>query len=388
MTLRVHIHAADWGGCGHYRMIWPALHVSEQFDDIEVTLVTDGQLSMHVKEHPDGHKELHSVAPIPADVLVLQRPLNRLISQAIPHIQKNGTAVVVELDDDFRNVHRQNLAWRDCQPKTSPDSNHQWLSRAARQADWFTCSTPLLASKYAPNHSSVIENYLPDEYDDVTVNTKLDEPYRVGWSGSVSTHPTDLQEASTFARRLPELNARLHVVGTGQHVQQLLGVTGHDMTTSDGWLDLPDYPQAMAHPHVGIVPLADIPFNHSKSWLKGLEFAGAGVPFIASNVDEYQRLHHQHGLGMIARRHGDWIKRFKTITATPETWWDEAQRQREYVLKNMMLRQHAREWANAWRIAAAMHRKNHGTSAPDDGAALGNQWTGNIRQKLNERATA
>jgi hypothetical protein len=40
--------------------------------------------------------------------------------------------------------------------------------------------------------------------------------------------------------------------------------------------------------HVGLVPLTRGPFNEAKSYLKGLEYAAAGIPFIATPTEEYQ----------------------------------------------------------------------------------------------------
>jgi hypothetical protein len=56
---------------------------------------------------------------------------------------------------------------------------------------------------------------------------------------------------------------------------------------------------------IGLVPLNNIPFNEAKSNIKGLEYAAAGIPFIASDLPEY-RLLHEDGVGRIANTPQEW----------------------------------------------------------------------------------
>ena len=57
---------------------------------------------------------------------------------------------------------------------------------------------------------------------------------------------------------------------------------------------------------IGLVPLNNIPFNHAKSTIKGLEYTAAGIPFIASYSPEYELLE-QQGVGRVARTPEEWI---------------------------------------------------------------------------------
>ena len=50
------------------------------------------------------------------------------------------------------------------------------------------------------------------------------------------------------------------------------------------------YTSSVAELGVGLVPLLDSAFNRAKSWLKGLEYAALGVPFVASPTPEYVKL--------------------------------------------------------------------------------------------------
>ena len=58
---------------------------------------------------------------------------------------------------------------------------------------------------------------------------------------------------------------------------------------------------------IGLVPLSDIPFNHAKSCIKGLEYASAGIPFVAAATPEYEYLA-STGVGRVARTPEDWVR--------------------------------------------------------------------------------
>jgi hypothetical protein len=65
------------------------------------------------------------------------------------------------------------------------------------------------------------------------------------------------------------------------------------------------YPQLFRYFDIGIVPLSDVPFNHAKSFIKGLEYAAAGVPFVSSYSPEYQHLA-DCGIGRVAKSDLEW----------------------------------------------------------------------------------
>lgn len=66
-----------------------------------------------------------------------------------------------------------------------------------------------------------------------------------------------------------------------------------------------EYSYLFPHIDIGLVPLTDIPFNHAKSTIKGLEYAAANVPFVAQSLPEYQRLADM-GVGRVATTPEDW----------------------------------------------------------------------------------
>jgi len=106
-----------------------------------------------------------------------------------------------------------------------------------------------------------------------------------------------------------------------------------------------DYPSLLSGFHIGLVPLVPSPFNEAKSYLKGLEYAAAGIPFIATPTAEYRRLH-EAGVGRLASTPDEWRDH-----ATELLDWDvrveEADRQREVVLRDFDISTTGEAWATA-----------------------------------------
>lgn len=349
--LKVQVHPADKGGCGFYRLIWPAraLNAETSSMEVEVVEVDDprAKLKTLMMDDASGPHVYGLLAPPDCDVLVLQRPLNQLLAEAIPYIQAKGIAVVVELDDDFETIHPDHANYYRTRPRWSPESNWMWLKEACRQADLVTVSTPALAAKYAKHgRVRIIPNYLPDMWFRLPRRTPNETPV-VGWAGQVSAHPNDLKQVGTAVRDAVAGGADVACVGTGASVARDFGV---EEVRASGWVPLPDYPRAIQAFDVGLVPLDLTPFNEAKSNLKGLEFAAAGVPFIASPTGPYRELAINLDVGELAVR-AEWGRRLSRMLASPDHRAESAEHGREIVARHFRMADHLGLWEEAWTAA-------------------------------------
>jgi len=372
--MRVEAHAADLGGCGHYRLIWAAEALMAGGYDLDLVLPDTGKANI------DCIVSLEATAaagapvlgglrhPPSCDVLVLQRPMTAHLVDVIRFHRAAGVAVVVEVDDHFEAIDPANVAWPTVQPRLNPHRNFHHLREACRIADLVVVSTPALAAHYGRHgRVVVIENHipraylhaLPDQHDDL----------RLGWSGSVDTHPRDLQVTrGAVARVLRRHDLTFHLIGAGR-VHFTDPDTGLDVETTDprivknlsfydgqrfahtnGWLPLGAYSRAMAELDIGIVPLALSAFNEAKSWLKGLEWAALGVPFVASPTGQYRDLVAQ-GAGRIAGRPRDWERELDLLITNDDYRGELAQAGRR-VAGRWIIEDHADRWWNAWQTAA------------------------------------
>lgn len=284
-----------------------------------------------------------------ADVVVLQRPLRRELVECIPYLQGHGIAVVVELDDDFERIPPRNIAWKQTHPKQSPERNWKWLRMACDMADLVTCSTPALARRYG---GYVLPNRVPESYFAIEREPNETERPVIGWTGNASTHPDDLPVAGDAVRRLIlQGRADFALVGDGRFVAHCMGLPQEYPLRASGYVPIDIYPEYMSQFDVGIVPLEMNAFNEAKSWLKGLEFAALGVPFVASPTSEYKALA-DTGAGWLADTRKSWFHSLDRLLATRD---DVAPAQREAV-RSWTYENHAESWWTAWEIAWAKRK--------------------------------
>lgn len=338
--MRVKVHPADEGGCGHYRLIWPARALAAEGCDVEICHGLPA-----VWRDSGGITELVGVAPLDCDVVVLQRPLQRHLADVIPFLQEQGVAVVVEVDDDFSCIHPDNTAYRQVHPTYSPDRNWRHLARACAAADLVTVTTAALARRYG-NHGRVrvLPNCVPARYLDIDT-----PPFEgtVGWSGSVDTHPGDLEVTrGAIGRAVAALGLDVRVVGTGRGVPKALGVPA---VHASGWLPIDRYPEQLAALGIGIVPLAQSAFNEAKSWLKGLELAAVGVPFVASPTGPYRQLH-TYRAGDLAARPREWEAALRRL-ATDDDYRAVRAAEGRFLARQWTIEYHADRWMEAWSAA-------------------------------------
>lgn len=355
--MRVLVAPADTEGCGHYRLIWPARAVG-------AALVLPGEpwVKARYRETPAGPR-IHSLVEVPeVDVVVMQRCAYRDTADIVPHLQAAGIAVVVDVDDDFTCIQSGNVAHDHYDPALSPDRNYEHLLRACQAADLVTVSTPALARRYGQHgRVAVLPNCVPARY--LSEHglrrmagrgegplTKL----RVGWSGSLETHPGDLEVAAGSIGavvRVRQAHTLFHTIGTGKGVKEALGLPH---STATGWVDLAQYPTALAHLDVGVVPLQRCAFNRAKSWLKGLEMAAVGVPFVASALPEYERLA-RLGAGRLAARPVDWERELSALVCSP-AMRDDLRAAGHDVAREWTYERRGHLWAEVWERAAARRK--------------------------------
>jgi glycosyltransferase involved in cell wall biosynthesis len=349
---RVLVYPADEGGCGMTRLIWPTVALTRQGADVTMVLPGDPggwHLQGQFWTDDTGTPELLDVQTPDADVVVLQRPLKDLFVHAIPMLQARGIKVVVEIDDDFDAISRRNVSWENVQPHLHPTRNKAHLRRACELADLVTVTTPALAARYGKHgRVRIIPNYVPERY--LHIRPPEHEGVVVGWSGSIETHPDDLQVCGGgVAQAVSSTGATFAVIGTGTGVRQALSL--REPPLACGWRPIDQYPNAVAQLDVGIVPLELTPFNEAKSWLKGLEMAALGVPFVASPTGPYRSLA-ALGPGLLADSPKAWKGTVGELIRNAEFRANVAGQGR-WTAAGLTIEGHCGEWWDAWTSVCA-----------------------------------
>ena len=360
MTLRVLLLPADAGGCGLYRMIMPARAVAAVTDDVEVYMAK-GLVGRQTRDE-NGKVTTNYLEPINADVVVYQRPMHDALVSTIPLVKAQGITVVVELDDDIAGVPRHNQAYTAVSPLFNLKENWNHLKDACAMADWMTCTTPVLGERYMPERFTVVPNYVPRSL--ANMERIEHSVVTLGWSGTLAVHAQDLQVVgSAVAQVIQQTSCELLIVGESRGVGAALGLREDPAET--GWIPLPYYPDSLVKLDVGFVPLEPNAFNEAKSWLKGMELAAVGVPFVASPAAEYLRLA-ELGIGIIAHRRKDWLPELKRLVTQVEYRTELAGCGRELVRQRLTIEGNVEQWIAAW--LTARRRTLHGTAETASGA--------------------
>lgn len=353
--LRVHLCPADSSAVGHYRIRQPVAALEAAGEPVRCEIAPGLPMMLDVRTA----RATGLLPEFNTDVLVLQRPMAYWHVLAARDARERGIAVVVELDDDFHSLDSRNLVWWQIHPRRSPDWNVQHLSACCKLAHLITCTTPVLAGRYAPRgNSMIIPNFVPCAWTEIRAET--DEGV-IGWTGTVATHRDDLQATGgaveSVLRDVP--GARMRTIGVNEKdldvARRNLGLSGP--VESVPWLEIERYPVEIARFDVAIAPLADTRFNSAKSALKPMEAAALGVPVVMSPVADYRRLHDMFGIGVLAGwRAREWRRELRRLL-TDRHWREECSvRGRAAARDHLTIESNAWRWADAWQHAADMAR--------------------------------
>jgi len=336
--LRILLVTGDKGGCAFYRMELPAAIAKSENLPIRLAIGLPGKTPREVDY--DRIRE-------DFDVVVIQRPMKRVIFEAIPKMQDEGVTVIVEIDDDFTSLHHRNQAYENTSPDKHLEANRDLIRQSCLIADHVTVSTPALAEVYGGHgRVSIIPNFVPG----FLLDWRVPKYARAcGWSGTLRTHPTDLQVVGNGIARAMDITAgTFAVVGESRGVQAALRLKQRVPQT--GWLPISDYWKALGRLSMGIAPLEDSPFNRAKSNLKGIEYAAMGVPFVASPLPEY-RLLAIRGAGLLARTPDEWYHQTVNILTDNALRRELTEQGKQTIRDHYALEANWHLWPEAWERA-------------------------------------
>jgi hypothetical protein len=261
-------------------------------------------------------------------------------------MQANQTRVIVDVDDFHFGIPDDNIAARITDPSRDPDNNRMFYELSIRQADKVSVSTAFLANFYSRRCRDVhlVRNALDTERYKA-VDQSGDAVF--GWVGATPWRRRDIELLSKW---LPQFQNQYGVgVHHSGHIPSdprgFAVRVGLRRVTTTMMTPMSTYPSLLTHFNVGLVPLWRNDFNESKSYLKGLEYAAAGIPFIATPTEEY-RLLHEAGVGRLACTSAEWWDHAVELL-DPQVRQDEADRQRAIVREHFDIRTKGGEWASA-----------------------------------------
>jgi glycosyltransferase involved in cell wall biosynthesis len=216
------------------------------------------------------------------DVVVLQQPRGSAWLSAIADLQRRGTRVLFEIDDD---VHGAATAAHHATAAKFTKPILRALEAAMRACDGLICSTEHLAARYSTFNPEVwvCQNGL--DLGRYALTRSPRESVTIGFAGGTGHRPA----------MVPWLRELLHVLAV-RHETRFMSVGAEDYASALAerfgpqrciglpWGPIETYPAAMSSFDIALAPAARTPFFRGKSDLRWLEASALGLPTVADPV--------------------------------------------------------------------------------------------------------
>lgn len=279
------------------------------------------------------------------DIVVLKLIMRKTIADVMKYV-KGKQKIVVDVDDFFEGLEPSNRAYEVTDPVKNPDNNRDHYARIIEQADAVITSTPFLYDFYRAKRDNIF--LVRNAIDLPRWKARNDSAFKrpvIGWVGATPWRSSDLETLSSFMEGfLKKNNLLFHHSGhvpNSPFAHEQLKIDKRRSRVSP-MRPILDYPELFRNIDIGLVPLNDVPFNHAKSYIKGLEYAAAGVPFIASALPEYDALASEF-VGRVAKSEQEWLYHLEELL-DPAKRRDDALVNREIVEEKFSMEKRGVEW--------------------------------------------
>jgi glycosyltransferase involved in cell wall biosynthesis len=266
---------AQEGPNGYYRLLLPLMAMRERGHEI-----------VHVEQE---YKRVIDIQPlIGCDLVHIHRPAILYDDgDVVTRLLERGIAVGFDEDDNVVDMplgleERTDQPWA---PRAR--RNFELLLEHVHRADLVTTPSEHLADRFeaaGAGNVHVVDNYLPGAFSRVAPQGH--DGFVIGWHAG-REHLVDVDELGLVEtlERILEAHRDVRV----ETINIELGLE-HPRYRCEESLPIERLTQRLADFDLGLVPLADIPFNRGRSNVKAREYAAAGVPWLASPVGSYAHL--------------------------------------------------------------------------------------------------
>ncbi len=293
------IHPADMGGCGHYRMKFPAMAAQTMRKDIRIVESTK------MIPLPEFYRDIRMVR-VQRQVSSMQCKF--LMEFLKPLSMQYGFWLVYEIDDvigpddiPMYNMGRQAYQFPDV------DKNIRMMLNCV---DFVTVTTERLKQYYHENYDVpndniiVLHNYLPrwwigEAFHKDSIALRYDENKkkpRIAIASSTTHFDVnnlnggidDFSHVVDFIRDTVDKYQWIFIGGCPQQLEDLVAEKKIELHRGS---DLLNYPRELVGKNIDIIvaPLLDNIFNRSKSNIKFLEMSALGIPCICQDLTPYQK---------------------------------------------------------------------------------------------------
>jgi glycosyltransferase involved in cell wall biosynthesis len=293
------------------------------------------------------------------EIIVLKLMMLDKFVEQIPKAQAMGQKIVIDIDDHHAGLEPSNMAYLSTDPKTNPKNNRDHYFKTMDLADALITSTPFLHDYYKKEYPNkpifMVRNAVDPKYFHFRKDKSAKWP-TVGWVGATPWRSNDLETLNPFVGEfLQEKNWRFHHSGhiiNAPTVEEQLGVP-HKLYSSEPMKPILNYEEMFRRIDIGIVPLNKVEFNRAKSFIKGLEYTAAGVPWISTDFEEYTYLNKEFGIGRVASNKDEWLNHFEELS-DQKIRNKERQKNMELVREFHTMEKRGPDWDRTYREILAL----------------------------------
>jgi glycosyltransferase involved in cell wall biosynthesis len=333
-------------GCAWYRCYLPMRELKK--DKYETGMGVPGFSEKHGLGIliPDN-KAIHGW-----DVIVLKLVMLEKYVENVTKAKEMGQKIVIDLDDHMEGLEKSNLAYHMTSPEKSSKNNRDHYLKIIELSDALTTSSPFLKDFYEKKHPGkpvfLVRNGIDLERWNVRKSFSGHIP-TYGWVGATPWRSNDLEILTPhFSDFIIKNKLKFHHSGAIKNAPAVDKKIMLDKKyfSSEPMKPILEYPSLFRKIDVGIVPLSNVDFNRAKSFIKGLEYVASGIPFIASNLPEYEYLA-ENGVGRIASTPEEWILHAEELM-NPKLRERERLENRRIVEEKFSMKARAKDWEKAF----------------------------------------
>jgi glycosyltransferase involved in cell wall biosynthesis len=329
-------------GCAWYRCYLPMLQLKK--DKYESGMGLPG----FSQDHGFGILIPNNKAIHGWDIVVLKLIMLERVVEQVDKALSLGQKIVVDLDDHMEGLEKTNLAYTMTSPEKNPKNNREHYFKIIEKSTALVTSTPFLKEFYEKKYPNKPIYLVRNGIDVERWKTRNDHSGHLptfGWVGATPWRSGDLEILNPYLGKfIEEKKCKFHHAGSiinAPTVDKKIGIN-KKIFTHEPMKPINLYPNMFRKIDIGIVPLTNVDFNHAKSFIKGLEYAASGIPFIASPSPEYKYLAEQ-GVGRIASTPEEWIYHCEELIS-PKIRKEERERNRQLIKENFSMEKRGKDW--------------------------------------------
>ncbi len=323
------------GANAYYRLLLPLMAMRERGHEI-----------VHVVQE---YKRVIDVRPLlGCDFVHIHRPaLLYDDGEVLTRLLDAGVAVGFDEDDNVIDMPKGLEVLTDQPWMPRARRNFELLLEHVSRVQLVTTPSDHLADRFEEAGASnvhVIDNYLPGAFS--RVEPQGHDGLVIGWHAG-REHLVDAERLRLvpMLERVLDAHPDVRVVTINIDLRMR-----HERCTLEDVVPIEALTQRLADFDIGLVPLADIPFNRGRSNVKAREYAAAGVPWLASPVGSYGHLGSEEGGRLVGD--GEWFEALDALIRSRRDRAKQAKRAKAWAKRETIWNM-AGTWERLFRDAIA-----------------------------------